>query len=480
MVVPGVDRAVGIDDVEVQVVDQDLGGAGGRGRISPAERDGQIQARPFLEGVGDGLVRGGEGLLEEFHLALLGHEALPKVDLAVAFHVVRPDVGDLLELCVLSGIERAGAGDQYGFDQRVVGNLDAAGFPKIFPDDDAASGRQRRRHGCSAGGIVVLVSFGAGLMAVAGSHDAVAGDDHVGLDAAVGAGAAAGEAGQTLVHAVMIVVLDGGAGNDGVLGGGLVVQPGGRVLGIIVVVAGGVADDEVLHVPHHLVLEAGAAAVIAAAAGAPAAVHNAGAVMINVGDVVFRAGQNAAAAASGAQNEEVGVGGHAAVLSVGHEALAGGAAGDVAAVRSGVIPAVVGAALVGHGSGGAADDPFLLEVGMDGGHVAGVAAGVLDADHFAFAPVTRDVHIFYVGELFRPSLVALGHGLLVLLDEAHFRHGGQSAGFTWSEHGFHGRLERAVRHHLVAAYSEFVHFLSDQWAVFVPDGAHDAERLLLA
>ena len=116
MVVPGIDRAVGIDDVKVKVVDQDLGGAGGRGRIGPAERDCQVKARPFLEGVGYGLVRGGEGLLEEFHLAVFGHEALPQVDLAVAFHVVRPDVGDLLELGVLSGIERAGAGDQHGFD----------------------------------------------------------------------------------------------------------------------------------------------------------------------------------------------------------------------------------------------------------------------------------------------------------------------------------------------------------------------------
>ena len=402
--------------------------------------------------------------------------------MSVAFHVVGPEIRHFVEIGILAGVERAAAGDQDRFGQRAVRLLDAPVFFKVFSDDGAAAGRQGRAHGGAAGAVIILVSFRGLLSAVAGGHDAGAGNDHVGFHAAVGAGAAAGIASQTLVHAVVIAFLLRSADDDGALGGRLVVELGSRIFRAVVVVAGGMTDQKVVVLPHQPVVVARAGIVASAAAAAEAAVHDAGAGFVHDLVVLVVAGQDAAAAGAGAEHVKARQRRHAAVEPVAHLAVAKGAAGHVAAVAAGVAPVVVSAPLVGDGGCAAADDQPVIAriVRVHVGDPAVVKPGVLDADHLTFAAVAFQMEIVDVGHRFRPDVVAFRHRDLVFLDEADFRHLRQFLGLAIGHVGDDARFEIARRQFVIVNSKRF-QFLDDLFPVISFQGAdQDLEGLLFA
>ena len=480
MIVAVVTGAAGRNDVKVDVVDKRFFGAGSSGIVRPGQGDRQVAICGFFKGVGERLSCPCEFAFKKFHPAVRRLKAFLDVDMPVPFHVVRPEIRHFLEIGILSGIERAAAGYQDRLGQGAVGFLHSPVLFQIFPDDSAASGRKRRRHGGAAGGVIIFVPVSGLLSAVAGGHDAGAGNDHVRLHAAVGAGTAAGEAGQALVHAVIKTALDGGAGHDGVLGSRLVVQLGGRFLGAVVVVAGGMANQKILVLPHQIIFAARAAAVASAAARTETAVHDAGAGVVHDLKIFLRAGKNTAARRSCAKHVKGGVRRHAAVKPVTHFAVPKRAAGHVAAVAAGVAPVVIAAPLVRDGRGAAADDHSVMAriIRIHVLDPAVVKTGVLDADHLPFAAVSFHMQGFQVRHGFGPDAVAFRHRDLVFLDEANFRKLSQSGSLSRRHSRNDSGLE-GVDGQFVIVYSHRFQFLGDDFPVLSFYGAdQDLERLL--
>ena len=223
----GDDRAGGVAQRQVQVIDQRARGVGLGGVIQPDEdgaeaalgRDlhGEVQPRAGLGG-GEGLDLGG---------ALGGRERALEGDEAEALDAVGRGRGDLAggAVAVLPGIEALRAEEEERADEGLVGLGDAQRLAAPLAEDGAGARGEGRGHGGAVHREVALPLLGRRVAAQqlrlglllgpvqARGDDARARRDHVGADAAVGERPAAGEGG----HAPDVRVLPRG-GADGVLG----------------------------------------------------------------------------------------------------------------------------------------------------------------------------------------------------------------------------------------------------------------------
>ena len=376
---------------------------------------------------------------------------------------------------VLPGSQRTGAADEGGLEQGGGRMRHAQDVGAILANEGGGARRQRGGHAGAAHEAIVGVGVQQTPACVRGGarargHDVRAGRHEIGLGPAVRRGAPGGERRHALRFAA------GAGGNQiGGNGRGAVVEPPraeigaggvaaaargalafggadgqhvlGRARGIQRVgvhhavevgvdprVAGGIGHEHVGMVPDELVGGHRVGVVFAADMAAPAVGMDARAEvvgrLIEIVEIVGESGKTFGGVHEGLKRE-LGGGGRSAILAVRSRARAEQGAGDMGSVIIGVAP-------IGQPAEVEHLDQAAREIGVEGGEVARVEAGVGDRDDLARAieAVVRargiDVQMFRGP---RPIIQDLRQ--LVVFDPLDFGQPGEVHGGAGGQHGPH-------------------------------------------